>query len=147
MTDKEIEKALECCAETLLFRSDKKCAECPYFQQGVDCVIYQYDDLRDYINRLKTENGKLQQQVVKFEKMKCMDDCTVCPYGSIISQNATDYVAIEKEQIRKDTAKNFAETLITLLWEENKGETITIKDLHNVIKDVAKAQYGVGVEK
>lgn len=84
-------------------------------------------------------------------------DCKDCPYFNNIAtclrlkdRDAYEYIQrlkAEKEQIRKDTAKNFAETLIALLFEENKGETITIKDLHTVIKDVAKAQYGVEVDE
>lgn len=80
----------------------------------------------DYINRLKAENRRLKA----YDHERDMQ-----LHARLI------------ESTRKDTAENFAETLIALLWEENKGETITIKDLHTVIKDVAKAQYGVEVDK
>lgn len=50
-------------------------------------------------------------------------------------------------QARKETTKEFTKTLISLLWEEEKGETITIKDLHSVIRSVAKLQYGVEVDE
>ena len=125
MTDKEIEKALYICAE-------EYCTECPYFR--VNCRQKNIDVL-DYINRLKAEIERLKRS----DQSK--EDCTINQHVEI------HRLRDEVKQIRKNTAKNFAETLIALLWEENKGETITIKDLHNVIKDVANAQYGAEVDE
>ena len=47
---------------------------------------------------------------------------------------------------RKETAREIAKTLISVLWEEEKDETIRIKDVHRVIRDVVGSQYGVEVE-
>lgn len=48
---------------------------------------------------------------------------------------------------RKETAREIAKTLISVLWEEEKDETIRIKDVHRVIRDVVGSQYGVEVEE
>ena len=55
-------------------------------------------------------------------------------------------VAKAKENSEKEVIKEFAKTIITVLWEEERGETIKIKDLHQAIRDIANAQYGVEVE-
>lgn len=78
-------------------------------------------------------------------KYKGMD----CALGDL-QRMALDYInrlKAEKEQIGKETAKKFAEILISLIWEEEEGETITIKDLHSAIKDVAMAHYGIEVDE
>ena len=56
------------------------------------------------------------------------------------------YKEMNKNEIRKETAREFATTLISVIWEEEKGGTIRIKDVHGVIKDILNAQYGVEVE-
>lgn len=50
------------------------------------------------------------------------------------------------KKIRKQTAKEFAEILMSVLWEEEKDETIRIEDVHRVIRDVVRSKYCVEVE-
>ena len=45
-----------------------------------------------------------------------------------------------------DTAKDFAKTIKSVVWEEFENETIRIKDLHGVIDDILRSKYGVEVE-
>lgn len=45
-----------------------------------------------------------------------------------------------------ETAKELAETLISVLWEEEKDETIRIKDVRRVICDVVRSKYNVEVQ-
>lgn len=49
-------------------------------------------------------------------------------------------------KLRKETAKEFATTLISVIWEEEKDEKIRIKDVHGVIRDILNSEYGVEVE-
>ena len=46
-----------------------------------------------------------------------------------------------------DTAKDFAKTIKSVIWEEFENETIRIKDLHGVIDDILRSKYGVEVEE
>lgn len=48
---------------------------------------------------------------------------------------------------RKNGIKDFAKTLISVVWEEEEDETIRIKDLHGVIRDIADANYGVKIKE
>lgn len=50
------------------------------------------------------------------------------------------------EKIRKEAVKEFAQIVVSVIWEEKKGEKITIHDLHGVIKDIANQQYGLEME-
>lgn len=43
----------------------------------------------------------------------------------------------------RDTAKEFAKTIKSVVWEEFENETIRIKDLHGVIDDILRSKYGV----
>ena len=52
----------------------------------------------------------------------------------------------ELKQAHKETAREFAKTLMSVIWEEEKDETIRIKDVHGVIRDIARSKYGVEVE-
>lgn len=42
-----------------------------------------------------------------------------------------------------DTAREFAKTIKSVVWEEFENETIRIKDLHGVINDILRSKYGV----
>lgn len=46
-----------------------------------------------------------------------------------------------------DTARDFAKTIKSVVWEEFENETIRIKDLHGVIDDILRSKYGVEVEE
>lgn len=46
----------------------------------------------------------------------------------------------------KDTARELAKTIKSVVWEEFENETIRIKDLHGVIDDILRSKYGVEVE-
>ena len=46
-----------------------------------------------------------------------------------------------------NTARKIGRTLKSVIWEEEEGETISIKDLHKVIDDILNCHYGVEVTK
>lgn len=46
-----------------------------------------------------------------------------------------------------NTARKIGNMLKSVIWEEEEGETIRIKDLHKVIDDVLNCHYGVEVTK
>ena len=52
------------------------------------------------------------------------------------------YLSMASQEI----AKEFAQTLISLFWEEEAGETIRRKDVQGVIRDVLRMHYQVEVE-
>ena len=62
----------------------------------------------------------------------------------IDKQTEEELDRVDKEA-RKKAVKEFATTLISVIWEEEKDETIRIKDLHGVIRDIANAQYRVNL--
>lgn len=43
----------------------------------------------------------------------------------------------------RDTARELAKTIKSVVWEEFENETIRIKDLHGVIDDILRSKYGV----
>lgn len=47
----------------------------------------------------------------------------------------------------EQVVKEFVEILLSIFWEEYKEEAIKIKDLHSVVKDVAKVHFGVEIDK
>lgn len=49
-------------------------------------------------------------------------------------------------EARKETAKELATTIMSVLLEEEKDEKIRIKDVHGVIRDILSAHYGVEVK-
>ena len=58
MTDEEIVKALENCA------NDEMCRECPYFINGIDCGNQRSEnDYLDLIHRLQSENVKQKAEI------------------------------------------------------------------------------------
>ena len=60
MTDNEIIKALECCTD----ESYENCNECPYSTDTLSCERMKLlEDSLDLINRLKTENKRLEKEV------------------------------------------------------------------------------------
>jgi hypothetical protein len=60
LTDEEIVKALECCA------NDEMCRECPYFIKGIDCGEQRSEkDYLDLIHRLQGNYSNLKERYVK----------------------------------------------------------------------------------
>lgn len=45
------------------------------------------------------------------------------------------------DEIRKQVAKDVAEILISVIREEEKDETIKIKDVHSVVRDIVNSKY------
>lgn len=43
----------------------------------------------------------------------------------------------------RDTARELATTIKSVIWEEFENETIRIKDLHSCINDIVRSKYGV----
>ena len=90
MTDNEIIKALECCAEI----GENDCQSCPYFND-VSCRCRNYENLKDaldLINRQKAEIERLQNDLSTWKD---------------IAHRETSYVSIAKAE----AVKEFAERL------------------------------------
>ncbi len=132
MTDKEIEKLLEQNANETFVEFYSPKTECRYEQlTGADIL--------DYIKRLKAENERLT-------KMECVDDCTICPYSSIVQHNAEDWAKIEVENARKATAKEIVQKLIDCLECIDNDGCIGMFVFSENLFAIAK-EYGVEVEE
>ena len=59
MTDNEIIKALECCANSC-DNGFAKCDECPRFAESEGCTLRSMKDALDLINRQKAEIERLE---------------------------------------------------------------------------------------
>lgn len=71
MTDKEIVRALRCCA-------DHSCsAKCPAFPAGLDCREEMHKEVLALIERLTAENAALKKEIRKAGCMFCarFEDC------------------------------------------------------------------------
>ena len=87
--------------------------------------IKRYEGEREYISKTMLDNTrKFAELTIDFENM--LDDVY--------------------ELAAKETAREFAQTLISLFWEEEEGEMIRRKDVQGVIRDVLRASYKVEVE-
>lgn len=86
MKIEQIKKALECCEDS------EKCDVCPYYG-SIHCQEILIKDALGFINRQQTEIERLKTENGHFER------------------NMKSVLEIEKENIRKETAKEFAEQL------------------------------------
>lgn len=85
MTDNEIIKALECCAEN----TEGKCRECPFHKLQISCIdVLERSSLdlinrqREEIDRLKVENESLRMAAnsYKMHYEEMTEDCTACAH-------------------------------------------------------------------
>ena len=85
----------------------------------------------------------------KLNNGKSCGDCIFDNNGDWNCQNILVATHLFGENYRKesDTAKDFAKTIKSVVWEEFENETIRIKDLHGVIDDILRSKYGVEVEE
>lgn len=93
MTDEQIEKGLICCL------ADDACKYCPYYDK-CDTHLILLRDINDYINRIKSENKKLK------DTLNAIESDLINARGNL--ENCLD----EKEQIRKDTAKELFKKIL-----------------------------------
>ena len=114
MTDKEIIKALECCAEGFKCRST-----CPYIDEQ-DCTSRLFKDAVDLINRQQAEIERLQEAKNTYERVlkktlaairteatkdfakrlrekSCILHFAEYPYRAVRVVSLCDVVALEKE--------------------------------------------------
>ena len=93
MKIEQIKKALECCEDS------EKCDVCPYYG-SIHCQEILIKDALGFINRQQTEIERLKTENGHFER------------------NMKSVLEIEKENIRKETAKEFAEQVKMAFYVE-----------------------------
>lgn len=73
----------------------------------------------------------------------CFIDGDIC--DNVVCKYYKGAKALLEQGYRKesDTAREFAKTIKSVVWEEFENETIRIKDLHGVIDDILRSKYGV----
>ncbi len=127
MTDEEIEKALTC------HSGNTFCSECAY--RGImGCRIQVNKEALDYIIRLKAERERLIEQLCQTEQK--LAECENGYEGTLFLERCK--AESDKEQIRKKTVREFAETLLS-------DEYIAYND-PEIVKEVA-GKFGVEVDK
>ncbi len=121
MTDEQIEKALECCAQ-----SNTDCDNCSYRLPDTACVTDLQINALAYISRLKAENAILQEW--KRRQRICNET------------NTERIMQLEDEKvlIRKETAREILQILYDESMEYGKST--------DGIKHMAQ-KYGVEIEE
>ncbi len=94
-TDNEIVKALECCCKSNT--NDYYCEDCPYEHIELCAAVVSKDAL-DFINRQKTENERLNVELVGMRG--------ACESYKIHYDNARAEIEKLKEQLDGETVKN-----------------------------------------
>ena len=125
MKIEQIKKALECCEDS------EKCDVCPYYG-SIHCQEILIKDALGFINRQQAEIERLKTENGHFER------------------NMKSVLEIEKENIRKETAKEFADDIISQLWNRGRDKDgkmfdygdLTSKEVWRIAK-----YYGVEVEE
>lgn len=120
MTDQQIEKALECCAQ-----SNTDCDNCPYHVPDTACVTDLQINALVYINRLKAENSTLQEW--KRRQWICNET----------NRERIMQLEDEKEALVKETDENTALAMKQkILADEINKETVgqILQDIFDVYK-------------
>ena len=117
MTDKEIIKALECCA----MQSYPACRECPYHEQysNKNCIAKRNVDIEALINRQKAEISELQHK-----KNTDLEIKLIAMRGAANSYKAE----VERLEAESQMADGYADALV----ERAKSEAI--KEFAELIK-------------
>ena len=125
MKIEQIKKALECCEDS------EKCDVCPYYG-SIHCQEILIKDAIGFINRQQTEIERLKTENGYFER------------------NMKSVLEIEKENIRKETAKEILNEILFVEsvegWEENEQLVKFGNKIVDKIEELAK-KYGVEIEK
>lgn len=89
MTDKEIERGLECCSKDY-----KDCDNCRYYDNTKHCISNLVKDFLEYVKRLKAEKEQVRKETAK--EILLLLDCV--PTSDV---NELNHLALLKQQIIK----------------------------------------------
>lgn len=135
MTDYEIIKALECCADN----TEGKCRKCPFHKHKISCIDGLERNALDLINRQKAEIDSLEAEIDKQYEQAEADIL-----GNISDGGTSCHWCIDKtkQTARAEAIKEFAERLKEFFndWSEN-GESNTIY-VRSLIDDLVGEMTG-----
>ena len=122
MTDNEIIKALECCAEI----GENDCQNCPYFND-VSCRCRNYENLKDALDLINRQKAEIEEWKKILESRHRVID------------SLEDSIIGLPDQIRAEAVKKFAERLHDLIhFDWNKIH----KQIDNLVKEMVGAESG-----
>ncbi len=117
------------------------------YKEATLCKVFTYKGMCENFLKLgyqKVDKDKVilskeaYEQLLK-EKDKLLNDrFAVC--------HALRQEFARNKVVAKEAVTDFAQTLISLFWEEEEGETVRRKDVQSVIRDVLRAHYKVEIE-
>ena len=120
MTDNEIIKALECCADN----TEGKCRECPFHKLKISCIDGLERNALDLINRQKAEIERLTKD--KYRLQKALNQ-------------SEDYRAIAKDEAIKEFAERLKAKGYRGIADGGLGFIIH-KDIDNLVKEMTEEQ-------
>ena len=140
MTDNEIIKALECCANG----DTDECQNCPYVEKYPYCDGPMERDVLDLINRLQAENERLKEKGIvvllkpenaQFENLEHFETRQISKemLPAIVRRVKAEAY---KECIQKIKIKSKKEHLVCSGASLRTDYTITVKDLKNLLKEL-----------
>ena len=121
LTDEQIKKALECCADR-----ETDCRECCFWKES-DCVVAKSKSAIDLINRLQAENERLENHIAD------------------IGKKGDERIAEVSKTIKAEAYKEFADRLkertSNKFWDGNKMHELKVPfvgvdDLDNLLKEL-----------
>ena len=163
MTDNEIIKALECC---MFITPNKKCSECPKFNEDVECSVKLQRHALGLINRQKAEIERLKDSVItsnimetqrikrdaklevinEFEKeiKYVKENENYDDFNPIVDidlcENVLDIMKLQNEKIKKLNIKNKELSILINMQEKNIKEQQIIIDTLKTLSESAKLE-------
>lgn len=142
MTDEEIEKALTQCGDL----SEFDCTGCP-LEGNALCFSIIRENALNYINRLKAKNKELQDKNRRVLDWKRRQE----KFNNEMIDRFDEELKKQKEQIRKDTAKEILQEVYKLcgnLVADNSPDSIDFMDFARaeLLTDLCQ-KYGVEVDE
>lgn len=135
MTDNDIINNIIWC-----MNPNNACADCPYYEQrkSLDCVSSLFADTIDLINRQKAEIDKLNKLCEEQnEEIKRQNEKTI---NNIFLME--DIALIEAKAVKDFLIR------LTMHFASYRGkDTITIKDMFQIIQKIAEETVGDAVDK
>ena len=131
MTDNEIIKSLECCA-------DGDCRDCPYY--GTRCENFEENNL-SLVKRQKAEIDRLKSEIEHLRKNKVKQHYLITARGC----GKTAYVKKRLESIEAKAIKEFAERLkekVGLPKDITLGTMVYADEIDNLVKEMVGEDGG-----